>query len=389
MIVTRKKLLYGASAAAGAAAFGFPNIAFGKGEPIRVGIIPPITGANALNGEEEMEGAKYAVNEINKRPGKAYDDRPFELVVEDATNDNQAAVSALNKILGENIVALVVPVLSTQIQAMAPVMKPAGIPWMTGGTAVKNTQLGLHNLFRCRANDGITAAGLVDFAVKDKKLKKIGILHSNESFGTGGADAVAASLKKYNLNPVAREPFPKDTKDFTPELLRIKQGGADGLIAYVQNPSDTAVILEQFRSLGLGGTITLLGSPSVGNPSALNTAKAAADGIYVAQDFIIGFNSNVATKFVTNFFKQYHHQPDVGTGQGWVRDSFVLLADTYRKIKTTDPAKTVEALHQVKHWDGVMGDFTCDAEGNFIHNMSIGVVKNSQVSLVKTVKVAV
>lgn len=388
MLVTRKKLFYGASAAAGAAAFSFPNVVLGKGEPVRIGLIPPITGTQALNGEEELEGGKYAANEINKRPGKVYDDRPLELVIEDATNDNQAAVSALNKLLGENIVAVVVPVLSTQIQAMAPVMKQAGLPWMTGGTAVKNTQLGLRNLFRCRANDGITAAGLVDFAVTDKKLKKIGILFSNESFGVGGADAVTLSLKKYNLTPVAREAFPKDAKDFTPELLRIKSAGADGIIAYVQNPSDTAVILEQFRSLGLPGSITLLGSPAVGNPSALNTAKAAADGIYVAQDFIIGFNSNVATKFVTNFYNQFHHQPDVGTGQGWVRDSFVLLADTYRKIGTTDPAKAVEALHQVKHWDGVMGDFTCDPEGNFIHNMSIGQVKNSKVTLVKTVKVS-
>lgn len=386
MVATRKDFIKTASVAAGAAAFAFPNVVLGKGEPIRVGCIPPITGTNALNGQEEMEGAKYAVAEINSRPGKAYDGRPFELVVEDATNDNQASVSALNKLLGENIVALVVPVLSTQIQAMAPVMKQAGLPWMTGGTAVKNTQLGVHNLFRCRASDGITALGLVQFAVQDKKLKKIGILNSSETFGEGGADAVTESLKKFGLKPVAREAFPKDTKDFTPELLRIKNAGADGFIAYIQNPSDVAVLIEQYRSLGM--TIPLLGSPSVGNPTALNLLKSKANGIYVAQDFIIGFNSNVATKFVTNFYKQFHHQPDVGTGQGWVRDGFVLLADTYKKIGSTDPAKTVAALHRVKNWEGVMGTFTCDAEGNFLHSMSIGIVENTNVKLVKTVKVS-
>lgn len=385
MVATRKDFIKTASVAAGAAAFAFPNVVFGKGEPIRVGLIPPITGSNALNGEEELEGGKYAVNEINSRPGKAFDDRPFELVVEDATNDNQAAVSALNKLLGESVVAVVVPVLSTQIQAMAPVMKQAGLPWMTGGTAIKNTQLGLRNLFRCRASDGITALGLVQFAVQDKKLKKLGILHSSETFGVGGADAVTTSLEKFGLKPVAREAFPKDTKDFTPELLRIKNAGADGFIAYVQNPSDVAVIVEQYRSLGM--TIPLIGSPAVGNPTALNLLKDKANGIFVAQDFIIGFNSNVATKFVTNFFKEYHKQPDVGTGQGWVRDSFVLLADTMKRIKSPDPAKVVEALHSTKNWDGVMGNFTCDAEGNMLHSMSVGTVLNGSVKLVKTVKV--
>lgn len=389
MSESRKRFLVRSAAAGAASTFAFPNIALGKGEPIRIGTIPPITGSNALNGQEELEGAHYAVEEINSRPGKCFDDRPVELVVEDATNDNQAAVGALNKLLGENIVAVVQPVLSTQIQAMAPVMKSAALPWMTGGTAVKNTQLGLTNLFRCRASDGITAHGLVDFAVKDKKLKKIGTLHSTEAFGSGGADQVEVALKNYNMKVVGREGFPKDTKDFTPELLRLKSAGADGIIAYVQNPSDTAVILDQFKSLGMNANITLLGSPAVGNTTALATAGAAAEGIYVAQDFIIGFNSNIATKFITTFYREYHRQPDVGTGQGWTRDAFLVLADTYRRIGTTDPAKAVEALHKTRHWEGVLGDFTCDAEGNLVHNMSVGIVKNGKVVLVKTVTVAV
>ncbi|MBV8602476.1 MAG: ABC transporter substrate-binding protein [Candidatus Eremiobacteraeota bacterium] len=386
MSVTRRTILAGA--AAGTATLAFPNVVLGKGEPIRVGTIPPITGPQALNGEEEVEGAQYAAEEINSRPGKCFDDRPIELVIEDATSDNQAAVGALNKLLGENVVAVVQPVLSTQIQAMAPVMQKAGLPWMTGGTAVKNTQLGLRNLFRCRASDAITAHGLVDFAVKEKGLKKIGILHASEAFGVGGADQVETALKTYNLKAVAREGFPANTKDFTPELLKIKSAGAEAIIAYVQNPSDSAVILDQYKSLNLT-SIAFIGSPAVGNPTALNTAKTAADGIYVAQDFIIGFNSNVATKFITNFYRKYHKQPDVGTGQGWTRDAFLLLADTYKRIGTTDPAKTVEALHQTKHWEGVLGDFTCDTEGNLVHNMSIGLVKSSKVSLVKTVKVTV
>ena len=385
----RKRFLIQSAAAGAASSFAFPNIVLGKGEPIRIGTIPPITGPQALNGEEEVEGAKYAANEINSRPGKLFDDRPIELVIEDATSDNQAAVGALNKLLGENVVAVVQPVLSTQIQAMAPVMKNQQIPWMTGGTAVKNTQLGLRNLFRCRASDAITARGLVDFAVKDRKLKKIGILHASEAFGVGGADQVEAALGTYNMKTVQREGFPANTKDFTPELLRIKSAGADGFIAYVQNPSDTAVILAQYKSLGMNTSIALLGSPAVGNTTALNTAGVAADGIYVAQDFIIGFNSNVATKFITSFYRDFHKQPDVGTGQGWTRDAFLVLADTMRRIRSTDPAKVVEALHQTKHWEGVLGEFTCDAEGNLVHNMSIGVVRSSKVSLVKTVNVTV
>src|SRR5476649_27693 len=298
---TRKKFLVtSAAVATGAAAAGFPNIVLGAPEPIRIGLIPPITGSNALLGQQEQDGVKLAVDQINARPGKVYDGRPFEIVTEDATNDNQSAVAALNKILGENIVALLAPVLSTQIQAMAPVMKSHDIPWMTGGTAVINTKLGVPGLFRLRASDGITAAAMTAFAVNEKKSKKPAIMHASDAFGVGGADQIVLNLKKMSMEPVANEQYPKDTKDFTAELLKIKTAGADALMVYVQNPSDTALILQQIRSNGL--KMPIIGSPSLGNTTALDIAKQSADGIYVSLDFIVGFNSAVATKFLTTYY---------------------------------------------------------------------------------------
>jgi len=379
----KKFLVTSAVVATSAAITGFPNIVLGAPEPIRIGLIPPITGSNALLGQQEQDGVKLAVDQINARKGKVYDDRPFEVVTEDATNDNQSAVAALNKILGENIVALLAPVLSTQIQAMAPVMKTHEIPWMTGGTAVKNTQLGVPGLFRLRASDGITAAAMTAFAVTDKKAKKPAILHASDAFGTGGAEQIVMNLKKFNMDPVANEQYPKDTKDFTAELLKIKTAGADALLMYIQNPSDTALILQQIRSNGL--KMPIIGSPSLGNQSALDIAKQSANGAYVGLDFIVGFNSSVATKFLTSYYNTFHHQPDVGSGSGWIYDGVFLLADAYRKQKSTDPKATIAALKKTKGWEGVMGTFNCDGEGNMVHAISIGEINDDSIKLVKKV----
>jgi branched-chain amino acid transport system substrate-binding protein len=381
---TRKKFLVtSAAVATGAAAAGFPNIVLGAPEPIRIGLIPPITGSNALLGQQEQDGVKLAVDQINARPGKVYDGRPFEIVTEDATNDNQSAVAALNKILGENIVALLAPVLSTQIQAMAPVMKSHEIPWMTGGTAVINTRLGVPGLFRLRASDGITAAAMTAFAVNEKKSKKPAIMHASDAFGVGGADQIVLNLKKMSMEPVANEQYPKDTKDFTAELLKIKTAGADALMVYVQNPSDTALILQQIRSNGL--KMPIIGSPSLGNTTALDIAKQSADGIYVSLDFIVGFNSAIATKFLTTYYNTFHRLPDVGSGSGWIYDGVFLLADKYRSQKSTDPKATIDALKKTKNWEGVMGTFNCDGEGNLVHAVSIGQIEKSQIHLVKKV----
>jgi len=380
----RKKFLATTSAAAAAgAAFGFPAIVGAAPEPIRLGSIPCLTGSNALLGQQEHEGVLLAVEEINARPDKVYGGRPFEIVEEDATNDNQSAVVALNKLLGENVVAIVCPVLSTQIQAMAPVMKTHDIPWMTGGTAVKNTQLGVPGLFRLRASDGITAAGMTNFAVKDKKGKKVAILHASDAFGTGGADQIVQDLKKLGMDPVANEQYPKDAKDYTAEILKIKQAGADALLMYIQNPSDTVIILKQIRSLGL--TIPIIGSPSLTNQTAMEVAGKDANGAYGAVDFIVGFNSNVATHFLTAFYNRFHHLPDVGTGSGWVYDAVNMLASVYRKQKSTDPNQTIASLKVTKGWEGVLGRFDADPEGNMVHSVSIGQIQDGKLHLVKKV----
>jgi branched-chain amino acid transport system substrate-binding protein len=379
----RKNFLVTTGAAAASAAAGFPAIVGAAPEPIRLGTIPCLTGSNALLGQQEHEGIALAVEEINARKDKVYGGRPFEIVEEDATNDNQSAVAALNKLLGENVVAIVCPVLSTQVQAMAPVMKTREIPWMTGGTAVKNTQLGVPGMFRLRGSDGITAAGMTNFAVKDKKAKKVAILHASDAFGTGGADQIVMNLKNMGMAPVANEQYPKDAKDFTAEILKVKQSGADIVLMYIQNPSDTAVILKQIRSLGL--TIPIVGSPSLGNQTAMETAGKDAYGTYAAVDFILGFNSNVATHFLTAFYNKYHHLPDVGTGSGWVYDAVYMLADVYRKQKGTDPKQTIASLKALKKWDGVLGTFSADAEGNMIHSVSIGQNENGKLRLVKKV----
>ncbi|HTJ26071.1 MAG TPA: ABC transporter substrate-binding protein [Candidatus Limnocylindria bacterium] len=384
MTPSRKKFLVSSAAATvSTAAFGFPAVVGAAPPPIRLGSIPCLTGANALLGQQEHEGILLAVEEINRRPDKVYGGRAFEIVEEDATNDNQAAVSALNKLLGENVDAVICPVLSTQVQAMAPVMKSHDIPWMTGGTAVKNTQLGVPGMYRLRASDGITAAAMTNFAVKEKHAKKVAILHASDAFGTGGADQIVQDLQKLGLQPVANEQYPKDAKDFTAEILRVKQSGAEALLMYVQNPSDTAIILQQIRSLGL--TIPIVGSPSLANQTAMETAGKNANGAFAAVDFIAGFNSNVATHFLTAFYQRFHHLPDVGTGSGWVYDAVNMLATVYKKQGSSDPKQTIASLKQIRGWEGVLGRFSCDGEGNMVHSVSIGEISNAKLRLVTQV----
>src|SRR5258708_34133655 len=83
--VDRRTLLK-TSAAIAAVQFSSPFIIKARGEtPVRIGMVDPLTGVYAAIAQNEVVGAKFAAEEINKKGGIL--GRPVELLTEDPAND--------------------------------------------------------------------------------------------------------------------------------------------------------------------------------------------------------------------------------------------------------------------------------------------------------------
>ena len=88
-------------------------------EPLKIGMVAPISGPAAELGRYESQGAKLAVEEINKAGGVL--SRQIELVIEDDQTTNPGIVLAFSKLAGDkDIPAFIGSVRSTQVHAMAP-----------------------------------------------------------------------------------------------------------------------------------------------------------------------------------------------------------------------------------------------------------------------------
>src|ERR1700693_2898173 len=88
-------------------------------DPIKVGMVAPLTGPGAESGRFAIQGAKLAVEEVNKAGGAL--GRPLELVIEDDQTTNPGVVLAFSKLAGDaSIPAFIGEIRSTQLHAMAP-----------------------------------------------------------------------------------------------------------------------------------------------------------------------------------------------------------------------------------------------------------------------------
>ena len=83
----RRRTFIQASLALGASqVIGAPFILTARGdEPVKIGMVNPLTGVLAALAQSEVDGAKYAEAEINKKGGIL--GRPVQLLIEDSAND--------------------------------------------------------------------------------------------------------------------------------------------------------------------------------------------------------------------------------------------------------------------------------------------------------------
>src|SRR5258707_14850129 len=175
---------------------------FGRAaEPLKIGMVAPVTGPLAESGRYQIQGAKLAVEEINKAGGLL--GRPIELVIEDDQTTNPGVVLAFSKLAGKkDIPAFIGPVRSTQVHAIAPDIQRTGRPVTIGGTDPQLTHMGDLCLFRCRPNDIYSARVIADYGVNTLGKKKWAVVHSTDAFGTNGMNNLVEMLKHAGIEPV-------------------------------------------------------------------------------------------------------------------------------------------------------------------------------------------
>jgi branched-chain amino acid transport system substrate-binding protein len=343
-------------------------------EPIKIGVVAPLTGPLADAGRYGVQGAKLAVEEVNKAGGVL--GRQLELVIEDDQSLNPSTVLAFTKLADDkDIVAFLGPTRSTQIQSIAPSVKQAGRPVMIGGTDPSLTQVGNPWFFRFRPNDTYTARVMSDYGLNKLGKKKWAIVHATDAFGTNAKALFIDALKKQGIEPVMVEGQPNNSPDYTAVALAVKQSGADVLATFITFEPDVAIFARQLRQLGVN--IVWLGSPSITTTTARKLAGPTLYGTFAVADFHPAANPE-AKVFAEQYLTNYKSMPDFFAS--WPYDAIHVLTQAITDAGSTDPGKIRESLLAVKNYRGVEGTYNFDKNGDGLHGYNI--VKNDNGNIV-------
>jgi branched-chain amino acid transport system substrate-binding protein len=361
-----------------------------------IGVVNHMTGPLALTGELRKRGHELAAEEVNSSGGVA--GLPIKLVYEDDQGTNPGAVAGTRKLLAQQPVVAFIIERSTMVNAVHPIIQQEKVPTLFGATAWSiSSELKNPWFFRMRLDDRATAAIMAKFLVEDLKRTKVAALYAADVFGEGGNKETAAYLKeKYNLTPVNSQKYTSGTKDYTAQLLAIKSSGADAIYAWGTNSEDNAIILRQFKQLGLN--MDFIGSAAYASAISLDLAGDNANGIYSVYDFAFEDTRSQLQAWIKAYRAKYKEDPDFWNL--YTYDIVKLVADAAKRagivrkegghfVQMPLPearAALAKALRETKGFAGAQGDYSADEYQNMIHNLAVVKIDNRKAKMVKVIK---
>lgn len=332
----------------------------------KIGVISYITGPGAAYGEAITNGFKLAQKEINEKG-----DVNIELVIEDSAGKQEQALSAAQKLMSDdNIVALLGPTLSTEMNVVGPEADLNGIPIIgTSTTAQGIPQIGEY-VFRNSIPEALAIPASIKKAVEKYDVKKVAILYGNDDvFTKSGFDTMEKVAKEMGLEIMAIETFQKGQADYNAQLTKIKGLNPD-LILCSALYNEGAVIMDQARKMGID--VPFVGGNGFNSPQVIEIAGKAANGLIVATPWFGEKDDPKVQDFNKKYEAEYKKKPDQFAAQAY--DALYIVAEALKNAGQADRDKLRDALLEIKDFEGILGKFSFDKDGDVVMEPTVLII---------------
>src|SRR3981081_4615398 len=328
-----------------------PFVITARGEnPVRMGMVDPLTGGYAAPAGHEVRGAKLAVEQLNAKGGIL--GRQVELLVEDSANDVGTGVQKARKLIERDQVNFMIGDVNSGIAA--------AIAQVTSEKRILHIVSGGHtdsitgkdckwNVFRV-CNTTRMEANSVSSVLYSKYGKKWHFITPDYAFGHTLYGACTDNLKRLGVPLRANEPTPLGTTYFSAYLIKARAANPDVMILLVQG-SDMINCLKQVVQFGLNKQIHVAGTQQELESLAALPPEARI-GVWMFEWYWKQPGVPGVEKFVADIRKV--NNGNVPTARHWFgytsAMSFALVAN---REKTTDAVKLAAALENFELPDDV------------------------------------
>ena len=375
------------AAAAGAASFAFPALA--QGEPIKVGVIVPLSGPAGPNGQSVAWAVEVVAEMINAKGGVL--GRKLVVIAKDDESTPAVGVTRANEMVAEKVAVVIEGWNSPVTLAEQPVLARADILDITAVSKADPILAGTVNPYAIRLNssNGQDGAIIADILINHLKAKRIGFLSQSDAYGNGAQAVIEAELKALGKpwEKVVVEQFPFKQTDFRVSLANVKQAKPDAVVAINSaESSGMPALIQQYRQAGIEGTF--IGAVGTILTSVYKVAGDATNGVVSADIYFPDLppfdHIKENLEFIEAYRKAHNETPDKGAALGAA--SLEVWASAANAAKSLDRKTVAGAIRGQTVKGTIVGDLAFEANGQAKNKHTIFKVVDGKAAKIEAVK---
>lgn len=334
-------------------------------EIVKIGHAAPLTGANAHLGKDTENGARLAVEEINKK-GLVIGGQKItlQLDAQDDASDPRQGTQVAQKLVDDKVVAVVGHMNSGTSIPASKIYSDANILQISpSATNPTYTQQGFKTTYRVVATDAQQGPALADYATNTLKAKSVAIVDDATAYGQGLANEFEKRAKSDGLTVLSHDATTDKAVDFRAILTKVK-GEHPDVIMYGGMDATGGPFAKQARQLAIPSKV--LAGDGLCAESLSELAGDAADNVVCS---IAGMPLEKMANGPA-FQKRYEARfgQKVQLNAPFAYDAVYIVVDAMKRANSIDPAKILAAMPGTDY-TGVLGETQFDSHGDLKQGM--------------------
>ena len=337
-----------------------------SGEPIKLGVIAPITGPQTQLGDELVTGLEFYVEQNPAMCG-----RPIELIIEDsASNPQQALPQAQKLVERDNVSAVVGVVHSAVLQAVTPYIVEQEVPLVVTTAAIDafTAQGAPEYAFRVGNSASQNTRPLAWYASEELGYDNVAILTYDFIAGAEFEEAFTDVFTSLGGTIASSQKVPLGTADFGPFISNVPSD-IDALYVFLGG-ADAVRFFEQAESFGLKDRVSLIGAHATLDPIVLEAVGPRAEGYVSGVQYLPNADIEGNEDFVQAYQESVGRPPSF-----YAVDAYLALQVIDQALESNgcdvNPAAIAAALPDVEFEEAPRGAFRFDENHQAIYDLHI------------------
>jgi len=340
---------------------------------IKIGAILPLTGSASELALQHKRGLDFAIKELNRKYNE--DGYIIKLVLEDDQNDPKKSVAAVNKLIDQDKVIVVITVMSSPSLAIAPILKKHNIPHFAncGNPYITSEN---SNVFRNFPSTDLEVRTVIDFIKDSTDFKTGAILYIDDAYGKGAEEMSIKLFPKNGIEIIETEAFGKSGTNTKTAAIKVVDKNPDFIYVYGYG-KPTANVINNLKEIGFSGQIC--GSYNFSQPPLTTISRQSIDqSIYTVPTYDKN-GEEKSPAFWKNYLKEYNEPP---LWNGVIEyDAINIIIKAY--LNKPENYTLIESLKTIGDYKGVGGMYHYSDSKDWLLPMSIATSINGEVKYLK------